>query len=208
MPREKKAQKLFDKATESKSRADLSERIAWLEEALESHPDDAELHMTVAELNYKRTSTHPSGWTDMSIHLDALNELCPEGWPEASFLRGALAYINDDYDNAVLHFKLYMDQPESDTRRSRRREAEGILPELTFLHQYHAHADRPAPVPLSEVSQREDEYLPMISPDGRLLFFTRTFVEKDFWDVTSTRKELFSWSKRTGDDSPFDAGTP
>ena len=48
----------------------------------------------------------------------------------------------------------------------------------------------------------------MISPDGRLLFFTRTFVEKDFWDVTSTRKELFSWSKRTGDDAPFDAGTP
>ena len=26
--------------------------------------------------------------------------------------------------------------------------------------------------------------------------------------MTSTRKELFSWSKRTGDDSPFDAGTP
>ena len=45
----------------------------------------------------------------------------------------------------------------------------------------------------------------MISPDGRLLFFTRTFVEKDFWDITSTRKELFTWSKRTGDDAPFDA---
>ena len=208
LPREKKAQKLFEKATDSKSRADLSERIAWLEEALEWHPDDPELHMKAADLNYSRTSAHPAGWTEMSVHLDALNELCPEGLPETHFLRGALAYINEDYDNAALHFNRYLGQPESNTRRSRRREAEDILPELTFLQQYHAHADRPAPVPLSEVSQREDEYLPMISPDGRLLFFTRTFVEKDFWDVTSTRKELFSWSKRNGDDSPFDAGTP
>lgn len=208
LPREKKAQKLYDKATDTKSRADLSERIAWLEEALEWHPDDPELRMKAADLNYRRTSAHPSGWTGMSIHLDALNELCPEGWPEAQFLRGALSYINEDYDNAVLHFSRYLEQPESDTRRSRRREAEDLMPELTFLQQYHAHADRPTPVPLSEVSQREDEYLPMISPDGRLLFFTRTFVEKDFWDVTSTRKELFSWSKRTSDDTPFDAGTP
>ena len=208
LPREKKAQKLFEKATDSKSRADLSERIAWLEEALEWHPDDPELHMKAADLNYRRTSAHPAGWAEMSVHLDALNELCPEGWPEAHFLRGALAYINEDYDNAALHFNRYLGQPESNTRRSRRREAEDILPELTFLQQYHAHANRPAPVPLSEVSQREDEYLPMISPDGRLLFFTRTFVEKDFWDVTSTRKELFSWSKRTGDDAPFDAGMP
>ena len=63
------------------------------------------------------------------------------------FLRGALAYINEDYDNAALHFNRYLGQPESNTRRSRRREVEDILPELTFLQQYHAHADRPAPVP-------------------------------------------------------------
>ena len=156
LPRERKAQKLFEKATDSKSRANLSERIAWLEEALDWHPDDPELHMKAADLNYRRTSAHPAGWTDMSVHLDALNELCPEGWPEAHFLRGALAYINEDYDNAALHFNRYLGQPESRTRRSRRREAKDILPELTFLQQYHAHADRPAPVPLSEVSQRED----------------------------------------------------
>lgn len=208
LPREKKAQRLFEKASDSKSRASLFERIVWLEEALEWHPDDPELHMMAAELNYRRTSAHPSGWTSMSVHLDALNELCPEGWPETKFLHGALAYVREDYDGAVEHFQSYLDQPESNTRRSRRREVKQLLPELVFLQQYNAHADRPAPVPLSEVSQREDEYLPMISPDGKLLFFTRTFVEKDFWDVTSTRKELFSWSKRTGDDSPFDAGVP
>ena len=207
-PRDRQAQKLYEKASDPKSRADLTERVAWIEDALEWHPDDAELHMAAAELNFSFSDEHPSGLNNMFMHLQAVMELCPDGWPEASFLMGVVADARNDYLNAVFHFRRYLALPEDETRESRRDEARNALPDLTFLQQFYAHADQPEPLPLAEVSQPEDEYLPMISPDGRLLFFTRTFVEKDFWDVTSARRELFSWSKRTGDDARFGAGSP
>ena len=147
LPREKEGSEAFLKKPQTANHAqDLSERIAWLEEALEiaSGRRGAPHDGGGIEL---QTDQRPSLWMDG--HVDSLGcletKLCPEGWPEAQFLRGALSYINEDYDNAVLHFSRYLEQPESDTRRSRRREAEDLMPELTFLQQYHAHADRPHP---------------------------------------------------------------
>ena len=94
------------------------------------------------------------------------------------------------------------------TKRRRRSDVEGTLPELVFLNQYHMHAGGQEPSPIPEVSWDEDEYLPMLSPDGTLLFFTRTSKTKAKGDITTTRKELFTWAKRLDERLPFDSGVP
>ena len=48
----------------------------------------------------------------------------------------------------------------------------------------------------------------MLSPDGTLLFFTRTSKTKAKGDITTTRKELFTWAKRPDERLPFDSGVP
>ncbi|MGB1635980.1 MAG: OmpA family protein [Flavobacteriales bacterium] len=207
-PRSAKAQKLYERATSPKGKASLEDRLAWLEEALELSPEDPELLMESAEMTFKATRRDPDMWGVLSERLNALDEVCPGGMPEVLYLRGATAYLNDDYENALMQFKAYLALPEEVTKRIRRREAAGAMPELTFLHQYYMHADRPAPSPISEVSWDEDEYLPLLSPDGTLLFFTRVEVSKAKGDVTTTRKETFSWARRKDERLPFDGGVP
>ncbi len=207
-PRPSKAQKLYDKAMHPKGKTSIEERLDLLTSALTLHPKDPEMRMAAAELAFKATGRNPDMWGALSQHLDALEEVCPGGMPEALYLRGAMAYMNDHYDLALTQFQAYLTLPEEATRSRRRRDVKGTLPELVFLSQYHMHADRTPPIPLPEVSWDEDEYLPMLSPDGTLLFFTRTSKTKAKGDITTTRKEIFTWARRQDERLPFDGGTP
>lgn len=207
-PRPSRAQKLFDKALHPKGKTSIEERLDFLTAALDLHPEDPEMRMAAAELAFKATSRNPDMWGELTQHLDALEEVCPGGMPEALYLRGAMAYMNDDYDLALTQFQAYLSLPEDMTKRRRRGDVEGTLPELVFLNQYHMHAGSTAPSPLPEVSWDEDEYLPMLSPDGTLLFFTRTSKSKAKGDITTTRKELFTWARRQDERLPFDGGVP
>ena len=103
-PRSSKAQKLFDKALHPKGKTTLEDRLAYLESALDLEPEDAPMRMEAAELAFKATSrTRHVG--ELTQHLDALEEVCPGGMPEALYLRGAMAYMNDDYELALTRFK-------------------------------------------------------------------------------------------------------
>ena len=207
-PRPSKAQKLYSKATSPKGKASLQERIAMLDEGLEIHPEDPEALLACAELQFKATRQNPGMWESMAGHLAALQEVCPGGMPEALYLRGAMAYVNDDVEGAITQFGAYLAAPEEATTPSRRSEVEALREELTFLRAYRAHAGLPAPEPIPELSWDEDEYLPVMSPDGTLMFFTRAGMQKDKGEYTSTRKERFTWARRNDERQPFDGGTP
>ena len=119
-PRPSRAQKLFDKASHPKGKAALSDRLSWLESALDIHPEDPEVLMASAELTFKATSLDPDMWGVLIERLNALDELCPSGMPEALYLRGAMAYMNDRYDDALTLFQAYLALPENLTRKRRR----------------------------------------------------------------------------------------
>ena len=206
-PRPAKAQKLYERATSPKGKAALEDRLAWLVDAIELSPEDPELLMESAELTFKATRRDPDMWSVLTERLDALDEVCPGGMPEALYLRGAMAYINDAYEMAMLQFQAYLALPEDATTRVRRAEVERTLPDIVFLHEYHMHEKGAPPQPLPELSWDEDEYLPMLSPDGALIFFTRASVEKAKGDITGTRIEKFTWAQRANEKLPFDGGT-
>ena len=122
-PRSSKVQKLFDKALHPKGKTTLEDRLAYLASALDLEPEDAPMRMEAAELAFKASSRNPDMWGELTQHLDALEEVCPGGMPEALYLRGAMAYMNDDFELAFTQFQAYLSLPEDMTKRRRRSDA-------------------------------------------------------------------------------------
>jgi len=203
-----KAQKLFEKSEDARGKLDVPERLALMRRALAESPDDEAMLLAAAEIAFKGTRSDEGMWETLAEFLDALEDLCPDGWAEAAYLRGADAYVHDRWPDAETWFRKYARFPEDQTRRSRRREVEELLPRLVFLQQFYAHVDAPQPQPLPGVNTAEDEYLPVLSPDGSMLFFTRASMHKAKGDFTSTRIEAFTWSQRANEAEAFDSGDP
>ncbi|MDA0728793.1 MAG: OmpA family protein [Bacteroidetes bacterium] len=203
-----KAHKLFVKSLDDKHKLTVEEQLLWVNKALEIHGEDPEMHLHAAELSFLLTREDEGMWEEMAAHLQEALSLCPEERPESMFLRGAMAYRRNATEEALALFSAYVDLPEEVTRRSRRREALSLIPQLVFAVQYHAHEDAPSPEPIPELSLPEDEFLPVLSPDGTIIFFTRAGNYKAKGDFTTTRKELFSWARRASEDEAFDQGTP
>jgi outer membrane protein OmpA-like peptidoglycan-associated protein len=203
-----KAHKLFVKSLDDKHKLTVAERLLWTNKALDIHGEDPEMHLHAAELCYVLTREDEGMWDVMAAHLQEALSLCPEEEPESLFFRGAKAYVENLHQEALDLFSAYVNLPEEATRRSRRREALSLIPELVFAVQYHAHASAPSPEPIPELSLPEDEFLPVLSPDGTIMFFTRAGNYKAKGDYTTTRKERFSWARRASEDEPFDQGIP
>ena len=56
-----------------------------------------------------------------------------------------------------------------------------------------------SPVKIDGVSTQSDEFLPLISPDGEFIFYTRKYQKKKKGDLTSKYVNEFTYSKRTND---------
>ena len=81
-----------------------------------------------------------------------------------------------------------------------------LIPELRFEIDFYANEGTYSPTPLPLTSLINDEYLPSLSPDGSILFFTRASNSKARGDVVTKRIEQLVWSKRNSSDTPFDVG--
>ena len=206
-PRSTKAAKWLERAKSPKAKDSLEDRMAAVQEALELHPDDAEAWMMLAEFQFKALRRGSLSWEGLLESLRALEELCPEGMPEATYMRAAFHYSQEDHTEALSGFQDYLAVDENLTRASRRKDAMGILDDLAFLVDYHRHEDLPPPLPIPHVSQSVDEYLPMLAPDGTMLFYTRIETFKAKGDVTTTRRERFTVSHLNPASRAYDSGT-
>jgi outer membrane protein OmpA-like peptidoglycan-associated protein len=206
--RSAKASKWLERAKSPKPKDDLDDQMAAVREALELHPDDAEAWMMLAEFQFKALRRGRLNWEDLLESLGALEELCPEGMPEAAYMRAAFHYNQEAHEEALRGFQHYLTVDESLTRASRRRDAQAILGDLAFRVDYHRHEDLPPPLPIPQVSQPVDEYLPMLAPDGTMLFYTRIEAFKAKGDVTTTRRERFTVSHLEPASMEYDQGAP
>jgi len=203
-----KAQKLLDKATDPGSRSSLEDRFEWLDEAIDMHPEDWEALLIDAELSFDAALDNPMYWDRLDNRLQDLKELCPQAVPKALFLQGALAYWNRDNDAAMDAWKEFVMLPDSATNDENRQAATQYLMDLEFDKQYHMNEHHEPPRAIPELSWDADEYLPMLSPDGSIIFFTRSKVEQTLGSLTPERRQWFTWAKRAHSQEAFDEGTP
>ncbi|MFK8039058.1 MAG: OmpA family protein [Crocinitomicaceae bacterium] len=147
-------------------------------------------------------------------------EICPEYHASTFYKIGYINYyIKGDIERGKYYFKKFLefknDDPEAypDEYSSWKAEVSRLLQEINVEEKETAEASEfyekkfPFnPVRVDNVSTDMDEYLPMISPDNELIFYTRRGDFRSLGDVQSSVREMFSVSQRKNVTSPFNKG--
>lgn len=205
-----KTLKLIEKA-QDKRKYDSDKRQAFWAEALDREEDcpACRLHMgRSAFLGAKRSG---GSFAPARGLLKPLASNCPGYAAEVHYLLGAMAYGDGYFDEAREAFGIFLNWEEHPERSyvrrddSRRAEVLEILPWIDFHANFNAHADGPQPQLIPAISSPDDEYLPTVSADGTLLFFTRRGMRKARGDIVGKQVEDFNWAHRPNGGT-FDKG--
>lgn len=128
-------------------------------------------------------------------------ELCPELDPEVYFQLGWYAYDLKKWKEAENYLSKFLSYDRINEEHAAK--AESFLAK-TKLYMNPVPFD---PKPVQRLSTADPEYLPYISPDNELAFFTRRFEMKDKNMLTPQSVEKFMMARLT-DDGTFDQGAP
>jgi outer membrane protein OmpA-like peptidoglycan-associated protein/tetratricopeptide (TPR) repeat protein len=209
-----KVQKLLDNSFDSK-KYKTEERIAFLEKAIDDSPECLPCLKRLGEIQF-RVAKRGGSFNSSRITLEKLIQFCPEYHSEPYYILGAIAYADRDYVNAEKYFEKFLRFPTDDPSKFEKdyeknyAEVEEAMKSVKSYAAIYADQDK-INYKLEKVlgvSSTEDDYLPMISPDGEVMFYTRTVIKQAKGDYTSKKIEEFSWSKRPDINSQFDKGEP
>jgi len=224
----KKALGLFDQAlvTLKTGKAETKERdaIKFLNEALEIAPKFYEAHYVLGDIFWQKAlkaqmSTDEMEANRMSGYFTRAKKsylmvigLCPSYMDYSSYnYLGEYFYGEDDYKKAAEYLKVFIEknkgtQVKTDIAEKKYRQCimyEDLLNNPVPFN----------PVPLKGVCSKEDEFLPLISPDGEYAFFTHRYYKTGMTThVGGDFIEEFTFSQRkspVGDpNEEFLAGQP
>jgi outer membrane protein OmpA-like peptidoglycan-associated protein len=146
-------------------------------------------------------------------YIDVINA-CPTYNADAYYYLGVIYYGDKQDEKALeyftkfIQFKSENDWAYSGDHAKKMADVKSVLEELEFNVNYFKNPVPFSPQIVNLVSSVNDEYLPMISPDNEMLFFTRKLDRKNLGDITSNVVEEITLATRKDMDSPFDAGVP
>ena len=124
--------------------------------------------------------------------LNVIN-FCPDNFPKVYYFLGEIAFNRKDYVNADLYLRKSIDLGISDPYYS---DAINLYSKVSVLAEIINNPVSFIPRVVSGVSTEFDEYLPIISPDHELSFFTRRFDRMSLNSIVSTTIEEFVASKK------------
>lgn len=208
-----KAQKLLEKASDKK-KFNSEQRAAFYEEVLEMEDFCPLCHYELGSSAFKRAKHSGGGFTQAQYHLEKLAEKCEEYHASQWYFLGAIYYAEQSYPEALLAFEKFLKFPDDDPSKFDRdydkkcEEVREALPFITFHRDFNKNIDLVKVQIVEGVSSAADDYLPALSPDGELMFFTRRMEKKAKGDLVSRQVEEFTWSKRADLNSTFDSGDP
>ncbi len=197
----KKAKKLFDQAMEEngKGQRDLAYRL--LIEATKEDEMYAKAYLVLAKINNQKSENAAEGSQALQFRNRAIDyfikvdENCPSlDNYAASFELGRRYYISKDFNKA----KPYIDKFLANCKTSpNKAEAEIISKHINKYSELISHPVPFNPVKVEGINSNDDEFLPLISPDGEIAFFTHRFMKHN--EVgTSQKTDEFSMAEKTG----------
>jgi outer membrane protein OmpA-like peptidoglycan-associated protein/tetratricopeptide (TPR) repeat protein len=217
---EGKTLKLYEKGING-SKYDRTERVAFLEEAFDRDDQCMACLFEWGRLEFNSIKRSRGSFYPAQQPLKQLIDACPFFRAEAWYMLGAMAYADREYEAAQSYFEEYLRfPPASEEILGKRRdryleEVKEVLPTIAFELAFRQNEGKYHPASIPPVSTLRDEFLPALSPDGSLLFFTRRERYKAKGDVVSTESEVFYAAERevgeefnagTALESPFNSG--
>ena len=118
---------------------------------------------------------------------------CPDNFPKIYYFLGEIAFNRKDYVSADLYLRRSIDLGISDPYYS---DAMSIYEKAKVLADIIANPVPFNPKIVSGISTIFDEYLPIISPDQELSFFTRRSDKKSLHSITNKSVEEFVSSRK------------
>ncbi len=205
-----KTAKLLEKGMNG-SKYDRAERIGFLQAAYDREEDCMECLYEWGRLEFNEIKRSRGSFRAAEEPLTQLHDLCPFFNADVNYMLGAMAYGDGRYQEAKDWFDTFLGfpkEPEEPLGKRYEKHAEevrGVLPNIDFLLDFWKNKDTYTPASIVPISEPSDEYLPGLSPDGSMLFFTRKGLFKAKGDVVSKEIETFMLSERIND-SPFGTG--
>ena len=129
-------------------------------------------------------------------------DICPDNFPKAYYFLGEIAFNRKDYVNADIYLKKCIELEIGDPYYS---DAILLYSKAIVLAEIINNPVKFNPNIVTGISTEFDEYLPIISPDQELSFFTRRLEKKSKQSITSIIVEEFTWSKK--ENKTFEVGS-
>ena len=144
-------------------------------------------------------------------------DLCPNFHSSPYYNLGYINYyFQGDKESGKAYFKKFLEFNDPDPEKYPDNYSQ-LRTDLTKLFEAEEKKEKYAkefyekpvpydPVMVKNVSTEKDEYLPMISPDNELIFYTRRGDERNLGELQSNVKEVFSVSQRPNVLTDFNMG--
>ena len=208
-PTDKKIMKLLDEAAKAK---DPAQRHAKLKSTLEIDPECVECSFLLGLSAYRIGKESGKGYKAALGYFDKVQATCPNYHSDVPYTLGVIYYAEDKFAEAAKAFEAFRKFPSDDATRMSKdydkkyQDVEEIMPELQFYVDFYKNTAPLNPQLVRNVSTPAKEYLPMLSPDNELLFFTRVSKVKAKGDIVSREVEELTEARRPDLRSDFNAG--
>jgi len=212
----KEVAKLVEKAQSPKKYDTPDDRIRFAKQALDLDGECLPCLFVLGEQEYLKAEKSGASYEVASGYLESLAEKCPEYHVNVYYYLGAIAYQDRIYDKALEYFEKFTHFPSDDPSKigadynDNYLAVSGALPQIKAYNQLY-NGNKGFDLKIKKVqgiSTKEDEYLPLLSPDGEIMFFTRYSVVPNPNSRTPLEKEEFNWSRRKSENDLFDEGSP
>jgi tetratricopeptide (TPR) repeat protein len=134
--------------------------------------------------------------------LDAI-DICADNFPKAYYFLGEIAFNRKDYVNADVYLKKSIDLEIADPYYA---DAVSLYSKAKVIAEIINNPVSFNPKIVEGISTEYDEYLPIISPDQEMAFFTRRSDKKSLNSIIVDTVEEFTMSQKI--DKQFKVGAP
>ncbi len=198
-----------------KSKQGKEAKIEQLQELLKEAPGNGRILFEIGKLQFLQAENEEiPDYTNAQKSLQGANKSCPAVNPLLDYYLGIIYYTGGDLKNSLKSFKKFLLNGENPDDPRHGEKLEDVRKSITVIEGEMREMQRiPTPAELVEskvlnkVSTDKSEYLPMLSPDNTLLYFTRKSKKKALGQEFEKEVEEFSVANRLGDAFEFEVGT-
>lgn len=214
-PTDKKGMKLWEQANDKKKYG-YKERITALKTLLEMNEDCAPCMWNIAQETFNKAKIDGSDYSIPKKYYLMIEQTCPDYHADVYYNLGLILYTEQNDCEALKYFKKFLAFKTDDENKLSRhydkqiQDVEEVMEEVEFYcHFFTTNKVNFNPVLVKNVSTAsKDEYLPIISPDNELIFYTQEFEYKAKGDMMTQTIQEFCQASRPSASAPFTAGTP
>jgi outer membrane protein OmpA-like peptidoglycan-associated protein/tetratricopeptide (TPR) repeat protein len=189
-------------------------RVKFLKVALELEPDYADANFAYAKEILVTQKLNGGPFKPSQPYFLKVVQACPKYHSDPYYYLGAIYFEDEKYDSAAIFLKKYIDFADDDEKKyskdyeTQASQCKEMLKYAKFYKEVFSHPVPFDPVSVQGLCSQKDEYLPIISPDNELAFFTRKLPVnvRDQIAASDREVEAFCFSKRK--DGVFVDGRP